>query len=131
MANENEGRQEKTVLIAIVDDHIYTVTSISNFLESLGFRTIWAYSGKDCIKLCKEKSPDLLLLDMHLPDMHAFDIIKALPAAQKFIFMVSSNDLEDYTKKFKNCLGNMQKPIDLKDLEDRLRKIFNIRKREY
>jgi DNA-binding response OmpR family regulator len=131
MASENGDRKERTVLVAVVDDHVYTVTSITNFLESLGFRTIWAYNGKDCIKLCKEKSPDILLLDMHLPDMPAFEVAKVLPAAQKFIFMVSSEDVEDYTQKFKNCLGFMKKPIDFGDLEDRLRKIFNIKKTEY
>ena len=130
MASENSGLKKKTALVAVVDDHIYTVTSISNFLEALGFRTIWAYNGKDCVRLCRENSPDILILDMHMTDMHAVDIVKALPATQKFIFM-ATEDIEGNSKKFNNCLGLMKKPIDLGDLEIRLRQIFNLKKKDY
>jgi DNA-binding response OmpR family regulator len=130
MADPDKKKNEHDFLIAIVDDHIDLVISISNYLENNGFRTVWAYNGEDALKLCKKESPDMLLLDIRMPGMNGFDIAKLLPKEQKIIFMSGFDELESRSKEFGNCVGTIQKPIDFGKLISRLRAEFGLKKSE-
>jgi CheY-like chemotaxis protein len=128
MAKPGEKKKEHDFLIAIVDDHIDTVTSMSNYLEAKGFRTAWAYTGLDAIELCKSKSPDILILDIRMPGMDGFEVADALPKTQKIIFMSGFDGVEEKVGKYRNCIGLLQKPIDLDQAESLLRKEFRLEK---
>jgi CheY-like chemotaxis protein len=129
MSPEKE-KKEKDFLIAIVDDHIDTVVSISNYLEGNGFRTVWAYNGEDALKLCKKESPDVLLLKIRMPGMSGFDVAKALPINQKIIFMSGVEGLDEKAKAFGGFEGVIHKPIDLAKLISILRGKFGIKTSE-
>jgi CheY-like chemotaxis protein len=119
--------KESDLLIAVVDDNIATVTTISNMLDAKGFRTVWAYSGDEAIKLCKSAKPDLLILDLRLPKMTGFDVAKQLPS-QRILFMSSFEDTIADAKKIVGSVGVIKKPISSGELIDLIRKEFNIPK---
>jgi DNA-binding response OmpR family regulator len=119
--------KESDLLIAIVDDNVGTVTSISNILDSKGFRTVWAYNGAEAVKLCKSAKPNLLILDVRMPNMTGFDIAKQLPG-QKILFMSAHEDSIEEASKIKGSIGVIKKPISAGELIDRVRKEFNIPK---
>jgi len=106
---------KKTKLIAIAGNLIDSVTNISNFLEAKGFKTCWAYNGVDAIDLCKEKNPDLLLIDIKISMADGFEVAKQLPR-QKILFMCADESLIDEADSFKNSLGVISKPVDLEEL---------------
>ncbi|KMT21422.1 response regulator transcription factor [Clostridium cylindrosporum] len=62
--------------ILIVDDELHIIELLKYNLESNGYKVIFAQTGKEAIKLATEKRPDLILLDVMLPEMDGFDVCK-------------------------------------------------------
>ena len=64
--------------ILIVEDDKQVISTITQILERLGYQTDAAETGEDAVKKVKEKSFDLILLDVYLPDTDAFQLIPLL-----------------------------------------------------
>jgi len=123
-------KNESDILIAVVNNHVQTAIGISNFLEEKGYRTVQAYTGKDAIALCEKERPDILFIDVQMPQVSGFDVARALPK-QKVLFMVASFDgVGDKAKAFPNCIGVLFKPVDSAKLDEFLRKYFKLKKPE-
>lgn len=60
--------------ILIVDDEQPINNLISSYLDKEGFQSLSAYSGKEALELFQEKSPDLVILDVMLPDIEGIDV---------------------------------------------------------
>jgi DNA-binding NarL/FixJ family response regulator len=87
----------KTVVIA--DDHPSFRASARAILQSEGFEVVGeAEDGESAIAAVRELSPDVLLLDVQLPDMDGFAVCRALPlnGGQPAVVLVSSRDACDY-----------------------------------
>ena len=121
---------EKDVNVFIVDDNIQTVTSISNYLESKGFKTTWAYNEKDASNLFKENKPDIVVMGVMFQHTTGFEIAKKLNGA-KIIFMTSHPPLVEEAKKTKGCVGVIGKPVDFEQLVVKLRELFKIPKPKF
>jgi len=61
--------------ILVIDDEPSIRKSYSNFLEDYNYSTIEASNGHEGMKLLKEKKPDLVLVDLHMPDIDGLDIL--------------------------------------------------------
>jgi CheY-like chemotaxis protein len=57
--------------ILVVDDDQDIVDSVTLMLESQGYEVVAARSGDECVKLVKEKRPDLILLDIMMEKLTA------------------------------------------------------------
>ena len=90
-------------LVFIVDDDSSIVRTIDGFLKRAGFRTASAGDVAQALKGIREQHPDLILLDINLPDGSGFDICRALnDGASAFtspILFISAN--EDTSTKVK------------------------------
>ncbi len=64
--------------VLIVDDEEFTVDMLQTFLQMNGFETIGAYNGEDGLVLAQIESPDVLILDLMLPDLEGYDVCKRL-----------------------------------------------------
>jgi CheY-like chemotaxis protein len=64
--------------VLLVDDYEPHRYSLSRMLENSGFRVIQAANGEECLQ--KAKDADLVLLDIHLPDISGFEVCKQLRA---------------------------------------------------
>lgn len=64
--------------IALVEDDADLYTLVKYNLEKEGFTVIGAQSGRGVIDLCRRERPDLLLLDIMLPDSDGLDICKSV-----------------------------------------------------
>ena len=69
---------EKTILI--VEDETNIVDILSFNLEREGYNTMEAYDGATGLQLAREQNPDLILLDLMLPQMNGFDVCRQLRA---------------------------------------------------
>ena len=67
---------EKKLLI--VEDDADTVEMLSLFFEEEGYRILSTAWGQDALKLCQELLPDLILLDIRLPDIDGFEVCRQL-----------------------------------------------------
>jgi DNA-binding NarL/FixJ family response regulator len=88
----------RTVLI--VDDHPSFRASARAMLESEGFEVVGeAAGGAEALEAVDRLEPEIVLLDVQLPDMTGFDVCAALEARngdRPEIILVSSRDVSDY-----------------------------------
>jgi PAS domain S-box-containing protein len=70
-----EGRSRK---ILIVDDDASAVELIAVHVEGMASTILRAYGGRDAINLARQELPDLILLDLMMPNVSGFDVVSAL-----------------------------------------------------
>jgi CheY-like chemotaxis protein/two-component sensor histidine kinase len=70
--------QEHTRTVLVVDDDPKAVEVIAAFLPLPDYAVVRAYSGSQAIALAQRLRPDLLLLDLMMPEVDGFDVVKAL-----------------------------------------------------
>ncbi|MBF0286244.1 MAG: response regulator [SAR324 cluster bacterium] len=84
---------DKTIRILVIDDDALILHATSQTLRSAGYEVIEALTGREGLRLATEIIPELILLDVELPDLHGFDVcrsIKADPAlAHTYVMMIS------------------------------------------
>jgi signal transduction histidine kinase/CheY-like chemotaxis protein len=95
------GRQEFRVLV--VDDEPGNRDLLAGILEPAGFTVIVAAGGREAIDLAIERVPDLILLDLIMPDVTGFDVVEALRANPSThdtpIMVLTAKDLTEADKK--------------------------------
>lgn len=67
-----------TEKILIVDDEVDILKMVDFNLRSAGFATLQALTGKDALRIARSESPDLILLDLMLPDIQGTDVCRQL-----------------------------------------------------
>ncbi len=105
-------------VILIIDDNPTNLNVIVDSLEISGFKTITARNGTMGIKRAIFSHPDLILLDVMMPDIDGFETcrrLKAEPATQDIpvIFITALNDVEHKVKGFEmGGVDYITKPIE-------------------
>ena len=90
-------RKRRQVNILLVDDDPVIHKMIEKLLAGEGFNLVHAYNGEEGLRMAIELKPDLILLDLIMPDIDGFEVaenIKKHPiSAQIPIFIITSKDL--------------------------------------
>jgi two-component system alkaline phosphatase synthesis response regulator PhoP len=76
MAGSDFPADKKTILV--VDDEPELVTMIRNILEENGYRVICAFDGPQVFEVLKKQTPDIILLDIMMPEMNGLDVLTRL-----------------------------------------------------
>lgn len=87
----------KTILI--VEDEQNIVDILSFNLSREGYDTLEAYDGRTGLQLALEQSPDLILLDLMLPEMNGFDVCRKLREAGSAVPILMLTAREEETDK--------------------------------
>lgn len=64
--------------LLLVDDDVEVAGMYELHLAALGFEVITAHSGAEAIDRARNDAPDLIYLDLGLPEMHGFDVLERL-----------------------------------------------------
>lgn len=67
---------KKKILLA--EDDQFILGMYSEKMRNLGFEVIVAEDGSEAVKLAKERKPDIMLLDIVMPKMDGFEVLKAI-----------------------------------------------------
>jgi CheY-like chemotaxis protein len=67
-----------TRTVLVVDDDAKAVELIAAFLPPPAYAVVRAYGGSEAITLAQRLRPDLILLDLMMPDVNGFEVVKAL-----------------------------------------------------
>jgi PAS domain S-box-containing protein len=70
--------EEQTHTVLVVDDDPTAVEVIAAFLPTPAYAVVRAYGGREAITLAQRVRPDLILLDLMMPEVSGFDVVEAL-----------------------------------------------------
>ena len=68
----------KTILI--VEDNELNMKLFNDLLQAHGYNTVQTMDGRDAIKLAREHNPDLILMDIQLPEISGLEVTKMMKA---------------------------------------------------
>jgi CheY-like chemotaxis protein len=88
----SDGSHE--IRLLLVDDDVDVATMYEMQLAARGFQVITAHSGKEAISRAGAEAPDLIYLDLGLPEMHGFDVLQQLrarPATARIPVVILTN----------------------------------------
>ena len=86
----------------------------------------WANNVKNAISLISETNPDLVLLDIKLPDGTGFDILKALkPVTFKLVFLTAYNEYATEAFRF-SAVDYLVKPVQVEELKQAIAKAAQV-----
>ena len=127
LKNEIRPFEPESFLILVVDDVTKNLQLVMEILEQIGYETTFATSGKKALERLETVKPDLILLDLMMPDMGGLEvcqILKADPRYQKIpvIFLTASNEQENLIDAFeKGAVDYVTKPFHSAELLARVR----------
>jgi diguanylate cyclase (GGDEF)-like protein len=82
MANREKASAAPLVLIA--NDQEWSARSIESILGPNGYSVVRAYTGQQALERARASQPDIIILDAQMPDMHGFEVCKALRTDPRF-----------------------------------------------
>ena len=102
--------------ILYAEDDGTSVALVRAFLSKEGYAVSSTADGKNCLRLCREETPDLCLLDLTLPDMAGLDILQQLRTERPdlpVIILTASNSVQDAIAATRlGAADYLGKPID-------------------
>jgi DNA-binding response OmpR family regulator len=117
--------------ILVVDDEVNIVKAISLRLEKAGYEVITAHDGVAALSKAREESPDLIILDIMLPQMDGYKVCRLLKFDQNRkhipILMLTAK-IEEEDKALGKKTGAdmyMTKPFDYKKILDAIKTLLN------
>ena len=146
---EKKTRETEAPKILLVDDNTANLQVLRETLDGLGYKLLIAKNGKSALEIVRKASPDLILLDIMMPDMDGYEVCRKLKAAAStqhipLIFLTAMADAEDEATGLSlGAVDYITKPInpelvrarvrnhlELKRYRDRLEELVKQRTRE-
>jgi DNA-binding response OmpR family regulator len=125
--------------ILITDDNTSVVEVLVRRLEKEGYTVVAAYDGEDAISKIEQEDPDILLLDLMMPKVNGFEVLKELQRRRmrlmdkwRPVIVISAKDeseaLKDVGDEF-NTVQYMTKPCSIADILATLRRTTELLER--
>jgi two-component system, cell cycle response regulator DivK len=110
--------------ILYVEDNVDNMILVRRALEARGYEFIWAQNGTSGVELAESNMPDVILLDINLPDIDGYEVARRLRNSGKStlvyvpIIAVTANALRGDAEKAlaAGCDVYMSKPINIREL---------------
>lgn len=116
--------------LLIVDDEEATVDMLKTYLQIMGHDPIGAYSGSDGLVLVEVEHPDLLILDLMMPDLEGLEVCRRVRQHAQFaklpILMISARTDQPTIERAlsEGANGYLTKPLDLQRLTSEIRQLL-------
>ena len=120
----NNDTVPDTGTILVIDDDTAITDLIKTVLEKDGFTVLEAHSGMEGIEIAAKKKPDLIIMDITMPDMDGYAATEKLKSDDKLknipvIFLSGRSPSEDGGRSFaKGGLTFMRKPFSNQQIRD-------------
>ncbi|MCP4136968.1 MAG: diguanylate cyclase [bacterium] len=117
----------KESLILIVDDVPKNLQVMGNILSKEGYQIAFATNGKEAIPMIEDIFPDLILLDIMMPEMNGFEVCTTIKGSSKtksipIIFLTAKTETDDIVKGFRfGAVDYITKPFNSSELLARVR----------
>lgn len=117
--------------LLIVEDDSDTAEMLRGYFEAQGYTILLAQTGHEALELCQTESPDLILLDVRLPDLDGFEVGNRLQhdlrTRQLPVIFVTERRERDYriTGLKLGAVDYITKPFDIQELRLRVRNVLH------
>ena len=115
-------------LILIVDDNEQNRKLARDILQFAGFRTLEAAGGVEGLSLASEPRPDLVLMDIRMPDLDGTEAVRKLRADERTagipVVALTSSTMKGDRERFlgDGFDGYLEKPIRVREFPDQVRR---------
>lgn len=122
----NNGKRK----ILVIDDEMNIIKLIKMNLEMNGFQAEYGLTGKEAIDLAKSKKPDLMIVDLMLPDMDGFEVCRSIRLDNKLKnipIIILTAKVEETDKVIGLELGAddyITKPFSVRELIARIKAVL-------
>jgi len=120
---------KKTVLI--VEDNELNMKLFHDLLEAHGVDTIQTYDGKNVLELARDNKPDLILMDIQLPEISGLEVTEMLKADDELksipVIAVTAFAMKGDEQKIREggCEDYISKPISVGSFMDTINQYIN------
>ncbi len=128
--NKIRHLSDTRVKILIIDDDRDAIIPLKMSLESANFNVLEAYSGHEGLEKARSEIPDLILLDLMLPDMDGFEVCKTLKndphtKSVRIIMLTGKDAIDTKIEGLENGADDyITKPFNLNELKARIKTIL-------
>lgn len=127
-------QQKKSDVILIVDDTPDNLLVLFSYLEEQGFKVLLAEDGETALQIAQSKAPDLILLDVLMPNIDGFETCRQLKAKSStkeipVIFLTALSETVNKVQGFKvGGVDYITKPSEQEEVLARIQTHLNLRK---
>ena len=122
---------DKKIKIAVIDDEKDIANTIRQLLEPRDYDVVLAYDGLSGLEMIKRESPDVVILDITMPQMDGRDVMIELKKDDEtknipVIFLTARDEI--FEKEYGKELGAhdyVTKPYDAQFLLDKIKSVLN------
>jgi len=117
--------------ILIVEDDLDLAEMLNAYFRVQGYDVLTAAWGEDGVRLCQEKSPHIVVLDIRLPDIDGYEVCRRIRANRHtksipIIFLTERRDRDDKLHGLElGVVDYITKPFDIQELRLRVRNALN------
>lgn len=114
-------------MILLVDDNLQNLKVLGNMLQETGYHLLFAKNGIQALEAVKHRKPELILLDIMMPDLDGFEVCRQLKQNVQthdipIIFLTARAEQEDIIKGFElGAVDYVTKPFNHKELISRVK----------
>lgn len=117
-------------LVLLIDDDQTIIEIVREIVESLGFQTLEAENGLKALEILEKKTPDLIITDLVMPEMHGIDFLKEIHENRRLrsvpLIVVSGVQNKALQRKALElgAITFIKKPIDLNLLKVNIKSLL-------
>jgi len=118
-------------MILIVDDSATNQVLLEAILQEEGFETVTAFGAREATKIIEKHKPELILLDLLMPEVSGYDFLKELRNSNEQseipVIVISAVNSKDNMDECQSLGANdfFAKPIDIHAFISRVRELTN------
>lgn len=113
--------------ILVIDDSRNLRQMVTSYLEQEGWRVATAANGRDGLSLAEQDSPDLIILDLMMPEMGGYEFLRLYSPTHRTPIIVLTARMEESDKVLGLELGAddyVTKPFSMRELSARVRAVL-------
>lgn len=116
--------------ILIMDDDADLVRIVEARLKSAGYEVLSAGGGAECLEKAQKEMPDIILLDILMPEMDGQEVLRKLRSGGRaanipVIMLTAKDQVEDVTKSIRyGAQDYIVKPFDYRVMLEKIKKVI-------